>query len=104
MVWLARDADHRRHGHSARTAVRCGTQADGSRRRSRPDAPQPLRSPFEASRAGVGLAVARGFTEAIGGTLTAEDSPGGGFTMVITLPMAGDVPSVSPELPMSAVT
>ncbi|MYT20444.1 hypothetical protein GTW69_09090, partial [Streptomyces sp. SID7760] len=43
---------------------------------------------------GLGLAVARGFTEAIGGTLTAEDTPGGGLTMVITLPMAGDGPPV----------
>ncbi|WP_031153491.1 sensor histidine kinase [Streptomyces xanthophaeus] len=53
---------------------------------------------------GLGLAVARGFTEAIGGTLTAEDTPGGGLTMVITLPIAGDVPPVSPELPTSAVS
>ncbi len=35
---------------------------------------------------GLGLAVARGFTEAIGGTLTAEDTPGGGLTMVLTHP------------------
>ncbi|MFF2026856.1 DUF4118 domain-containing protein, partial [Streptomyces sp. NPDC058171] len=34
---------------------------------------------------GLGLAVARGFTEAIGGTLTAEDTPGGGLTMVLSL-------------------
>ncbi|MFE9254168.1 ATP-binding protein [Streptomyces sp. NPDC006879] len=34
---------------------------------------------------GLGLAVARGFTEAMGGTLTAEDTPGGGLTMVLTL-------------------
>ncbi|MGW5346261.1 ATP-binding protein [Streptomyces sp. HUAS TT3] len=53
---------------------------------------------------GLGLAVARGFTEAIGGTLTAEDTPGGGLTMVLTLPIAGDGPPVSPELPTSAVT
>ncbi|MFH7594459.1 sensor histidine kinase KdpD [Streptomyces racemochromogenes] len=53
---------------------------------------------------GLGLAVARGFTEAIGGTLTAEDTPGGGLTMVLTLPIAGDGPPVSPELPISAVT
>ncbi|MFE6838316.1 ATP-binding protein [Streptomyces sp. NPDC057705] len=37
---------------------------------------------------GLGLAVARGFTEAIGGTLFAEDTPGGGLTMVLTLPVA----------------
>ncbi|MFB8396488.1 ATP-binding protein [Streptomyces yangpuensis] len=53
---------------------------------------------------GLGLAVARGFTAAIGGTLTAEDTPGGGLTMVLTLPIAGDGPPVSPELPTSAVT
>jgi two-component system sensor histidine kinase KdpD len=34
---------------------------------------------------GLGLAVARGFMEAMGGTLTAEDTPGGGMTMVLTL-------------------
>jgi two-component system sensor histidine kinase KdpD len=37
---------------------------------------------------GLGLAVARGFTEAVGGTLTAEDTPGGGLTMVFALPVA----------------
>ncbi|WP_327381474.1 sensor histidine kinase KdpD [Streptomyces sp. NBC_01207] len=56
------------------------------------------------SGVGLGLAVARGFTEAIGGTLTAEDTPGGGLTMVITLPIAGEGPPVSPQLPTSAVT
>lgn len=35
---------------------------------------------------GLGLAVARGFAEAMGGTLDAEDTPGGGTTMVLTLP------------------
>jgi two-component system sensor histidine kinase KdpD len=35
---------------------------------------------------GLGLAVARGLTEAMDGTLTAEDTEGGGLTMVIDLP------------------
>jgi two-component system sensor histidine kinase KdpD len=35
---------------------------------------------------GLGLAVARGFVEAVGGSLTASDTPGGGLTMTITLP------------------
>ncbi|MFD2078295.1 two-component system, OmpR family, sensor histidine kinase KdpD [Actinopolymorpha cephalotaxi] len=35
---------------------------------------------------GLGLAVARGFAEANGGTLYAEDTPAGGLTMVLTLP------------------
>ncbi|MFC9731663.1 DUF4118 domain-containing protein [Streptomyces roseolus] len=34
---------------------------------------------------GLGLAVARGFLEAMGGTVTAEDTPGGGLTMVLGL-------------------
>ena len=37
---------------------------------------------------GLGLAVARGFTEATGGQLWAEDTPGGGLTMVLSLPIA----------------
>lgn len=37
------------------------------------------------SGVGLGLAVARGFAEAMGGSLEAEDTPGGGMTMVLTL-------------------
>jgi two-component system, OmpR family, sensor histidine kinase KdpD len=37
---------------------------------------------------GLGLAVAKGFTEAMAGTLTAEETPGGGLTMVIRLPLS----------------
>jgi two-component system sensor histidine kinase KdpD len=37
---------------------------------------------------GLGLAVARGFVEAMGGELTIEDTPGGGTTMVVSLPAA----------------
>ena len=46
---------------------------------------------------GLGLAVARGLTEALGGLLIAEDTPGGGLTMVLDLPA---VPSrtVEPEV------
>jgi two-component system, OmpR family, sensor histidine kinase KdpD len=35
---------------------------------------------------GLGLALSRGLTEAMGGTLTAEDTPGGGLTMTISVP------------------
>jgi two-component system sensor histidine kinase KdpD len=37
---------------------------------------------------GLGLSVAKGFTEAMGGTIRAEDTPGGGLTVVISLPEA----------------
>jgi two-component system sensor histidine kinase KdpD len=37
---------------------------------------------------GLGLSVARGFTEAMGGTIRIEDTPGGGLTVVISLPAA----------------
>ncbi|MGX7826630.1 ATP-binding protein [Actinokineospora sp. 24-640] len=37
---------------------------------------------------GLGLSVAKGFTEAMGGTITAEDTPGGGLTIVVSLPRA----------------
>ncbi len=37
---------------------------------------------------GLGLAVARGLTEVVGGTLAAEDTPGGGLTMVLAVPRA----------------
>lgn len=37
---------------------------------------------------GLGLAVARGLTEAIDGDLSAEDTPGGGLTMVLSVPRA----------------
>ncbi|QJW35683.1 DUF4118 domain-containing protein [Cellulosimicrobium protaetiae] len=37
---------------------------------------------------GLGLAVARGFARAVGATLVPEDTPGGGLTMVLTVPVA----------------
>ncbi len=37
---------------------------------------------------GLGLALARGLTEAMGGTLVPEETPGGGLTMIITLPIS----------------
>ncbi|GAA1987556.1 sensor histidine kinase KdpD [Catenulispora subtropica] len=37
---------------------------------------------------GLGLALSRGLVEAMGGTLTPEETPGGGMTMVVSLPAA----------------
>lgn len=53
---------------------------------------------------GLGLAVARGFAEAMGGTLAAEDTPGGGMTMVLTLRAASGRPPARPDLPAQATT
>ncbi|MEE1797328.1 sensor histidine kinase KdpD [Streptomyces sp. NPDC101062] len=48
---------------------------------------------------GLGLAVARGFVDAMGGTLAAEDTPGGGLTMVLTLSAAAGPVPARPEPP-----
>ena len=72
-----------------------------------PDAVKPsLFEPFRRlgdARAGegvgLGLAVARGLTEAMGGTLVATDTSGGGLTMTVTLP-AVPLPALpAPVLP-----
>lgn len=39
---------------------------------------------------GLGLSVARGFVEAMGGTIQATDTPGGGLTVVVDLAATGD--------------
>ncbi|WP_075026063.1 sensor histidine kinase [Streptomyces mirabilis] len=44
---------------------------------------------------GLGLALSRGLTEAMDGTLTPEDTPGGGLTMVLSLPFAERVDLLS---------
>ena len=44
---------------------------------------------------GLGLALSKGFVEGMGGTMQAEDTPGGGLTMVISLP-AAELPSIDP--------
>jgi two-component system, OmpR family, sensor histidine kinase KdpD len=41
---------------------------------------------------GLGLAVASGLCAAIGAELVAEDTPGGGLTMIVTVPRAGATP------------
>ena len=51
---------------------------------------------------GLGLAVARGLTEAMGGTLTAEETPGGGVTMVVSLAVATTPGTVPTPVPIDA--
>jgi two-component system sensor histidine kinase KdpD len=98
-----------RHGGGAPVTLRASTHADRVELRvvdSGPGIPRDgaerLFAPFQrigvALRAdrrpvggvGLGLSVARGFTRAMGGDLVAEDTPGGGLTIVVTLP-AGPV-------------
>ncbi|HEY3722084.1 MAG TPA: sensor histidine kinase KdpD [Acidimicrobiia bacterium] len=45
-------------------------------------------NPSHGTGVGLGLAVARGFVDAMGGEVVVEDTPGGGATMVISLPAA----------------
>ena len=47
---------------------------------------------------GLGLALSRGLTEAMGGSLTPQETPGGGLTMIVSLPSAGEPPP-APSLP-----
>ncbi|MDV9174089.1 DUF4118 domain-containing protein [Streptomyces sp. W16] len=53
---------------------------------------------------GLGLALARGLTEAMNGTLTPEDTPGGGLTMVVSIPLAERAVQPDPTDPATAAT
>ncbi|HSK61763.1 MAG TPA: DUF4118 domain-containing protein, partial [Actinomycetospora sp.] len=91
-----------RHGGDGAVAVRASSYADRVELRvvdGGPGVPRKQRdrlfTPFQqlgdrrrATGVGLGLHVARGFAEAMGGTLDAEDTPGGGLTMVLSLPAA----------------
>ncbi len=41
---------------------------------------------------GLGLAIARGFIEAMHGTISLDDTPGGGLTAVVALPVSAQIP------------
>ncbi|MFF0244125.1 DUF4118 domain-containing protein [Streptosporangium sandarakinum] len=43
---------------------------------------------------GLGLALSRGLTEAMGGTLTPEETPGGGLTMILRMPVSSRAQAV----------
>ena len=40
---------------------------------------------------GLGLSIAQGFIDAMHGTLTLDDTPGGGLTVTIALPKAAEL-------------
>jgi two-component system sensor histidine kinase KdpD len=48
---------------------------------------------------GLGLALSRGLTEAMGGTLDPEETPGGGLTMALSLPAVLDPGGPEPGAP-----
>ena len=92
----------RDHGPMHRQPGRAGRHRPRSRHSSRPSRPHvrtipTATRPFDHPGLGLGLAIARGFTETMGGRITASDTPGGGLTMTITLPTA-DTPTASPAL------
>ena len=49
---------------------------------------QQLGDPGDRTSVGLGLVVSRGLAEAMGGTVEPEETPGGGLTMVVSLPAA----------------
>lgn len=54
------------------------------------------------ARLGLGLAIAEGFTEAMGGALRPGPTPGGGLTMTVELPCAPVVAAPPPVTPVPA--
>ncbi|MGW1915638.1 ATP-binding protein [Streptomyces sp. NPDC002076] len=70
-----------------------GLPADGRDRLFEPF--QRLGDTDNTTGLGLGLALARGLTEAMNGTLSPEDTPGGGLTMVVSLPFAALHPARS---------
>ncbi|BCW78522.1 DUF4118 domain-containing protein [Arthrobacter sp. NicSoilC5] len=50
----------------------------------------------QSSGIGLGLSVAQGFIQSMRGTLTAAETPGGGLTMVIRLPLSTGIPAGIP--------
>jgi two-component system sensor histidine kinase KdpD len=77
-------------GDPARVDIRVVDRGPGIPVRDRELVFQPFQRLVDHRRddagVGLGLAIARGFVEAMGGTLVIEDTPGGGTTMVIGLP------------------
>jgi len=83
--------------------LRVVDRGPGIRPASRAAATQPFQRLGDSPRGngvGLGLAVAKGFTEAMGGELSLEDTPGGGLTVVLRLVAVDtDLPAAVEPLP-----
>ena len=91
-----------RHGAGSPIAIRASAHADQVELRVVDHGPgipsgshSSMFTPFQrlgdrdsTTGIGLGLSVAQGFTDAMGGSLTVEDTPGGGLTLAICLPTA----------------
>jgi two-component system sensor histidine kinase KdpD len=74
---------------AGRVDTRIIDQGPGIPRQNRDLVFQPFQRLVDhGSGVGLGLAIARGFIDAMGGELILEDTPGGGVTMVVSLPEA----------------
>jgi two-component system sensor histidine kinase KdpD len=79
--------------HAGRVEIRVVDRGPGvpEERREHLFAPfQRLGDRDTSAGVGLGLALSQGLTTAMGGTLTADDTPGGGLTMTVTLPLVED--------------
>jgi two-component system sensor histidine kinase KdpD len=79
--------------HAGRVEIRVVDRGPGvpEERREHLFAPfQRLGDRDASAGVGLGLALSQGLTTAMGGTLTADDTPGGGLTMTVTLPLVED--------------
>ncbi|MEZ0089584.1 ATP-binding protein [Streptacidiphilus sp. EB129] len=86
-------------GRGRRVEVRVADHGPGIPDEAKDKVFEPFQRHGDAPRGagvGLGLAVARGFVESMGGSLSAEDTPGGGLTMVFTL-LTVEQPVRSPE-------
>ncbi|MGW7586203.1 ATP-binding protein [Kitasatospora sp. NPDC054768] len=92
---LVKADELRRPGRPARVELRIVDRGPGVPEEAKEKIFAPFQRYGDAPRGagvGLGLAVARGFVEAMDGTVTAEDTPGGGLTMVVSLPVVDRPP------------
>jgi two-component system sensor histidine kinase KdpD len=89
-----------------RVEIRVADHGPGISRERRDEVFQPFQRLGDTDNTtglGLGLALSKGFVEGMGGALEADDTPGGGLTMVVSLP-AAPAPDVTPLIATSAVS